>query len=286
MKVSTALSNDNVRNNRQAKLWAHDGLLSLFYLWGQSSLTPIVVQQVILTCVQMIIAITWPCSQVNTGGNSCPTGYPYLCSDNYCYDVPCDQVTTGGGDSCPTGYPYLCSDDYCYDVPCDQVTTGGEDSCPTGYPYLCSDDYCYNVPCSEVNAGNSCPDGYPYLCSDDYCYDIPCDQVSADSSCPAEYPYLCSDGYCYNTPCTTTDTSVYVDSTEELFNIIELHYPVYFSPSGQSTFVLLGYTVRYYSATKTYIGIKDGSLYACGDIFGGLMELGPVSDYYGQWATP
>lgn len=78
-------------------------------------------------------------------GDTCPDDYPYLCSDGYCYDVPCSQVQT-----CPDDYPYLCSDGYCYDVPCNEVQT-----CPDDHPYLCSDGYCYDVPCSEVNNGGS-----------------------------------------------------------------------------------------------------------------------------------
>jgi hypothetical protein len=60
-------------------------------------------------------------------GASCPSSSPYLCSDNYCYNVPCSQVNTGGS-SCPSSSPYLCSDNYCYNVPCSQVNNGGTKS--------------------------------------------------------------------------------------------------------------------------------------------------------------
>ena len=46
--------------------------------------------------------------------NGCPTSYPYLWSDDYCYDEPEPEYLENG---CWADYPYLWSDDYCYDEP-------------------------------------------------------------------------------------------------------------------------------------------------------------------------
>ena len=71
----------------------------------------------------------------NNGGNSppdieCPPDYPYLHSDNQCWDVP----------ECGGDYPYLWSDGQCYDQP----------ECPGDYPYYNSEDgLCYTQPPEE-----------------------------------------------------------------------------------------------------------------------------------------
>lgn len=64
-----------------------------------------------------IIALISFCSIISCGGDSggmtCPTGYP----------LKCESV----GMCCPAGYPYIC-DGLCQTVPC-QVGTGNADFC-------------------------------------------------------------------------------------------------------------------------------------------------------------
>ena len=70
---------------------------------------------------------------------------------------------------CWADYPYLWSDDNCYDEPEPEILENG---CWVDYPYLWSDGQCWNVPELEI-LENGCTTSYPYLWSDDYCYDEP-----------------------------------------------------------------------------------------------------------------
>ena len=47
--------------------------------------------------------------------NGCPVDFPYLWSDDYCYDIPEDDLILNNG--CYEDYPYLWSDNYCYSYP-------------------------------------------------------------------------------------------------------------------------------------------------------------------------
>lgn len=64
-----------------------------------------------------------------------------------------------------------------------------------------------------------------------------------------------------------------------LFDWAETNYPDYFSPSGQHTFAIEGYLARYYPEADNYLGTKNDRVYVLGMIFGGLQDVGALSDY-------
>ncbi len=64
-----------------------------------------------------------------------------------------------------------------------------------------------------------------------------------------------------------------VSDSNRLFNWAETKYPQLFSPGGAESFELLGYWVRYYPQTDTYVGTQNNSVYVYGDVFGGLLYI-------------
>lgn len=68
-------------------------------------------------------------------------------------------------------------------------------------------------------------------------------------------------------------------NSNKLFDFAETSYPEFFSPAGVETTTLDEYLVRYYPGTDTYIGTKDKEIYVYGNIFGGLLKVGEVSDF-------
>lgn len=59
------------------------------------------------------------------------------------------------------------------------------------------------------------------------------------------------------------------DSKEQrIFSLAEQLFPEHFSPSNVDNQLLEGFVYRYYSTTKTYIGIKNGEVFVLGDAFG------------------
>lgn len=70
-----------------------------------------------------------------------------------------------------------------------------------------------------------------------------------------------------------------LSDSNQLFDWVELNYPQYFNPSGQETFQLENYWVRYYENTNTYIGTSGEDVYVYGDEFGGLLKVGQISDF-------
>lgn len=59
------------------------------------------------------------------------------------------------------------------------------------------------------------------------------------------------------------------DSKEQkIFTLAEQLFPEYFSPANVDDQLLEGFVYRYYPATKTYIGIKNGEVFVLGDVFG------------------
>ncbi len=59
------------------------------------------------------------------------------------------------------------------------------------------------------------------------------------------------------------------DSKEQkIFNLAEQLFPEYFSSANVDDQLLEGFVYRYYPATKTYIGIKNGEVFVLGDVFG------------------
>lgn len=67
--------------------------------------------------------------------------------------------------------------------------------------------------------------------------------------------------------------------SERLMDWAEHSYPQFFSPAGTSTQTIGGYQARYYSDTQTYLGILNGRVHLYGTAFGGLLDVGLVSDF-------
>ena len=70
-----------------------------------------------------------------------------------------------------------------------------------------------------------------------------------------------------------------VDRAKLMFDWTERNYPDYFSPAGQQTFLAEDFLIRYYPDTTTYIGILDENIFLYGEVFGGLIYVGQISDY-------
>jgi len=68
-------------------------------------------------------------------------------------------------------------------------------------------------------------------------------------------------------------------NSNKLFDFAEASYPVFFSPAGAKTTTLDEYLVRYYPNSDTYIGTKGEEVYIYGNIFGGLLKAGEVTDF-------
>ncbi len=69
------------------------------------------------------------------------------------------------------------------------------------------------------------------------------------------------------------------DDSERLFNWAETELPQYFSPAGTKTRQIEQYLLRYYPHSDTYIGTDGEDVYIYGDIFGGLLKVGLISDF-------
>jgi len=65
---------------------------------------------------------------------------------------------------------------------------------------------------------------------------------------------------------------------ETIFNWAEINYPHLFSPSGAQTQETQGYLYRYYPATNTYAGAKEGEVFVLGDVFDGLLKVGSIDE--------
>lgn len=66
---------------------------------------------------------------------------------------------------------------------------------------------------------------------------------------------------------------------DQLFSWAENNYSDYFSPSGQQSFEMDRYLVRYYSKTKNYVGIKDDLVYVLGKDFNELQYVGTIDSF-------
>ncbi|MDR4515650.1 DUF3465 domain-containing protein [Nitrosomonas sp.] len=76
-----------------------------------------------------------------------------------------------------------------------------------------------------------------------------------------------------------SDAENFLINSNKLFNFAEAAYPNYFDPAGVETTTLDEYLVRYYPSTDTYIGTKDGGVYVYGNVFGGLLKAGVITDF-------
>jgi hypothetical protein len=80
--------------------------------------------------------------------------------------------------------------------------------------------------------------------------------------------------------CTVSTVST-VSRTDCIFNWAEQNYAQYFSPAGATDATLSPYTYRHYSATGNYLAISsaDNHLWVMGSVFGGLLDVGPVTSF-------
>lgn len=70
-----------------------------------------------------------------------------------------------------------------------------------------------------------------------------------------------------------------LSDSNKLFDFAESHYPEIFSQAEGPTYELGDYLVRYYPESDLYLGTKEGQVWGYGNIFGGLLNLGNISDY-------
>jgi len=70
-----------------------------------------------------------------------------------------------------------------------------------------------------------------------------------------------------------------LSDSNKLFDFAEINYPEFFSQAEGPTYELGDYLVRHYPESGYYLGTKDGQVWGYGDIFGGLLKLGNISDY-------
>jgi len=70
-----------------------------------------------------------------------------------------------------------------------------------------------------------------------------------------------------------------LSNSNRLFDWVETNFSEYFSPAGAETFEINGFLARYYSDTDLYIGTLGNDVYVYGNIFGGLLYVGQISDF-------
>ena len=68
-------------------------------------------------------------------------------------------------------------------------------------------------------------------------------------------------------------------NSNKLFNFAEATFHDFFSPAGVETTTFGEYLVRYYPNTDTYIGTKEEEVYVYGNVFGGLLRTGVITDF-------
>jgi len=71
--------------------------------------------------------------------------------------------------------------------------------------------------------------------------------------------------------------------SNKFFEFAENTYPEFFSPSGAETFEIdydsKHFFVRYYAGSDTYLGTAGQDVYIYGEVFGGLLQVGLISDF-------
>ena len=70
-----------------------------------------------------------------------------------------------------------------------------------------------------------------------------------------------------------------LSDSNRLFDWAETNYPLIFNPPGQETLQLGDFLARYYQNTNTYLGTSGEDVYVYGDEFGGLLNVGKISDF-------
>ncbi len=79
---------------------------------------------------------------------------------------------------------------------------------------------------------------------------------------PAPLQTACSGTFAAASTTTPTCAATSTPRDEDrLFDYAEKTYPSYFTPVGTASQTLAGYYLRFYPATNTYIGVKDGAVW-------------------------
>ncbi|MCP5206041.1 MAG: hypothetical protein H7A01_02455 [Hahellaceae bacterium] len=79
--------------------------------------------------------------------------------------------------------------------------------------------------------------------------------------------------------CTFQTRADDLEVSNSLFEWAEKNFPEYFSPAGSETFAADVFYARYYEDTGIYLGTNNGNVYALGDVFGGYIHAGKISDF-------
>ncbi len=75
------------------------------------------------------------------------------------------------------------------------------------------------------------------------------------------------------------ETDQSVAQSNRLFAFAEQNFPNFFTPANQATMDYDGFIFRFYSNTNNYLATKEGRVYVLGDVFGGLVDVGAVTDF-------
>jgi cyclophilin family peptidyl-prolyl cis-trans isomerase len=68
---------------------------------------------------------------------------------------------------------------------------------------------------------------------------------------------------------------------DRVFNYLEQNFPEFIAPAGNATDLLAGYNYRYYPATNSYVGIRDGRIYYLGSASNNeILDIGAFTDWY------
>ncbi len=66
---------------------------------------------------------------------------------------------------------------------------------------------------------------------------------------------------------------------QRIFSLAEQKFPQFFSPANVEDRLIEGFEYRFYPDTKTYIGIKNNTVFVLGDVFGpGLRRIGTIDE--------
>ena len=97
-----------------------------------------------------------------------------------------------------------------------------------------------------------------------------------------------NDGYVDNVSLVFTKggQSSAASDSDRVFNYAQAVLPQYFAPANSNSGTLYGYYYRYYSATNSYIGTKDGELYYLGPASQNeIVDLGTLAEAVAEAAA-
>ncbi len=88
-------------------------------------------------------------------------------------------------------------------------------------------------------------------------------------------------------PVTVANFLAYVRSdNDRVFNYLEAAFPQYVAPSKSIAESAAGYVLRYFSATNSYLGIKDGQVhFYAPNLSSSVYALGSVAEWLSRAQT-